>query len=199
MTSPIIAAPSSLSVRPLWSRRNSLQPMHSSSRSIRRISVVLVSPSTSAALRKLLYRAQARNDRRSSQDASRTSSVRCCVTAAPRCNSCCIPQIPARYGAHPEAGATIDARSGYGKGHFGRKGTISICCRGAPKSSVQPARRSELAALADMANRLVPGSSDHGTRPRAILQFRSRQHPDLQPKGQTAWRGGVSLSQRPRA
>ena len=74
--------------------------MRSSSRSILRISVVLVRPSTSAALRKLLYCAQARNDFRSSQDASRTLRSRCCVTAAPRCNSCCIPRFPARYAAH---------------------------------------------------------------------------------------------------
>ena len=41
-------------------------------------------------------------------------------------------------------------------------------------------------------------SSNHRTGPREILPLRSRQHPDIQSKRQTARRGGVPLSQQPR-
>ena len=64
--------------------------------------------------------------------------------------------------------------------------------------AVQPARRSELGALARHGKPAGARSSDYGTGPRAILQLRPRQHSDVQSKGQTAWGGGVSLSQRPR-
>ena len=172
-----------------------MQPIRSSSRSILRISVVLVRPSTSAALRKLLYLAQTRNDFRSSQDASRISSVRRCVTAAPRCNSCCIPQIPARYGALPgrsDDRCAICLR----KGPLWPQGTISIMLPTESEIEVQPARRAELSSIADMAQPAGSRSSDHGTGLAEIFRIRSGMHSDVQPAGKTARRHGVSLSQR---
>ena len=49
--------------------------------------------------------------------------------------------------------------------------------------AVQPAQSSDLGALADMANQLVPGVQITEPALETILQLRSRQHPDLQRKG----------------
>jgi len=93
-TSNSKARPSSLSDKPDWSRKKSLNPSSSSSRSILRISVVPVSPELPRHSGNSDAVCIEENARKSSHDALSSSIFLCCFGAAPRCKSCCIPVVP---------------------------------------------------------------------------------------------------------